>query len=176
LVSSREIVDRKRIAESASGYIHAMASATGDSHDDQQPRLSDLAEEPAKVVRIGTMARRLLEEIQAAESSEEARRRLQQAQQGTIAELKQALAPQLSGELERIWRPFASGSALSETELRLGQAELVGWLEGVFHGIQAALTAEQMGPQSQLRQPRHELGGPGQRHPGEQHEQSGQYL
>ena len=113
-------------------------------HTAQQP-ITALVYEPAKVMRIGTMVKQLLEEAKAAPLDEGARMRLSQIHRQSIAELEDGLAPELIAELERLALPFADdGTPPSEPELRIAQAQLVGWLEGLFHGIQAALMAQQM--------------------------------
>jgi hypothetical protein len=100
----------------------------------------NLIEQPAKVMRIGSMIKQLLEEVRAAPRS--------------IVELEDGLAPELREELERLSLPFEGEAPPSESELRIAQAQLVGWLEGLFHGIQAALVAQQMAARLQLEQMR----------------------
>ncbi|MEG9224552.1 bacterial proteasome activator family protein [Aeromicrobium sp. Sec7.5] len=112
--------------------------------------LTDLVEQPAKVMRIGGMIRQLLEEVKAAPLDDASRARLREIHEQSIAELKEGLAPELVDELSRLSRPFEAASP-SEGELRIAQAQLVGWLEGLFHGIQAALYAQQVQAQSQLQ-------------------------
>ncbi len=112
--------------------------------------LGDLVEQPAKVMRIGAMIRQLLEEVKSAPLDEASRGRLRTIHLQSIEELKDGLAPELVDELERLSLPF-DGEAPSEGELRIAQAQLVGWLEGLFHGIQAALYAQQVQAQSQLQ-------------------------
>ena len=121
--------------------------------------LSDLVEQPAKVMRIGGMIRQLLEEVKAAPLDEASRGRLRTIHLQSVEELKEGLAPELVAELERLSLPFDS-DAPSEGELRIAQAQLVGWLEGLFHGIQAALYAQQVQAQSQLQNMRLALPGP----------------
>ena len=112
--------------------------------------LTDLVEQPAKVMRIGGMIRQLLEEVKAAPLDDASRARLREIHEQSIAELEEGLAPELVDELSRLSRPFEAASP-SEGELRIAQAQLVGWLEGLFHGIQAALYAQQVQAQSQLQ-------------------------
>ncbi|MCU1517580.1 MAG: hypothetical protein JWQ75_2301 [Pseudarthrobacter sp.] len=119
--------------------------------------LQDLVDEPAKVMRIGTMIRQLLEEVKAAPLDEAARGRLAEIHERSIKELEEGLAPELVAELERISLPFPDDAPPSDAELRIAQAQLVGWLEGLFHGIQAAVAAqhaarEQAAAHLQLRQ------------------------
>jgi hypothetical protein len=110
--------------------------------------------EPAKVMRIGTMIKQLLEEVRSAPLDEASRMRLRQIHQQSIRELESGLAPELREELERITLPFTDDEVPSDAELRIAQAQLVGWLEGVFHGLQAALVAQQMAARVQLEQMR----------------------
>lgn len=112
--------------------------------------LTDLVEQPAKVMRIGGMIRQLLEEVKAAPLDEASRARLREIYDQSIKELEDGLAPELIDELERLSLPFDSATP-SEAELRIAQAQLVGWLEGLFHGIQAALYAQQVAAQSQFQ-------------------------
>ena len=119
--------------------------------------LQDLVDEPAKVMRIGTMIRQLLDEVKGAPLDEAARNRLAEIHERSIAELEDGLAPELVDELHRISLPFTDAAVPSESELRVAQAQLVGWLEGLFHGIQTAIAAQQAAhqlaaAQVQLRQ------------------------
>ncbi|MCI2418706.1 bacterial proteasome activator family protein [Saccharopolyspora sp. K220] len=119
--------------------------------------INDLVEQPAKVMRIGTMIKQLLEEVRAAPLDEASRSRLKEIHQSSIRELEQGLAPELIEELERLSLPFAQDETPSESELRIAQAQLVGWLEGLFHGLQTALFAQQMAARAQLEQMRRGL-------------------
>ncbi|MGI5188560.1 bacterial proteasome activator family protein [Promicromonospora sp. CA-289599] len=114
-------------------------------------------EEPAKVMRIGGMVKRLLDEVRDAPLDEAARTRLAEIHERSIRELEDGLSPDLVDELHRITLPFSDDSAPSDAELRVAQAQLVGWLEGLFHGIQTALVAQQMAAQAQLSQMRRAL-------------------
>lgn len=119
--------------------------------------LHDLVDEPAKVMRIGTMIRQLLEEVKSAPLDEAARGRLAEIHERSIKELEDGLAPELVEELDRISLPFSDDGTPSDAELRIAQAQLVGWLEGLFHGIQTAIAAqhaarEHAAAQMQLRQ------------------------
>jgi hypothetical protein len=116
--------------------------------------LGDLVEQPAKVMRIGTMIKQLLEEVRAAPLDDASRNRLRDIHASSIRELEQGLAPELREELERITLPFNEDETPSDAELRIAQAQLVGWLEGVFHGIQTALFAQQMAARAQLEEMR----------------------
>jgi proteasome activator-like protein len=119
----------------------------------------NLIEQPAKVMRIGSMIKQLLEEVRAAPLDEASRSRLREIHQRSITELEDGLAPELREELERLSLPFEGETPPSESELRIAQAQLVGWLEGLFHGIQAALVAQQMAARLQLEQMRGPGGG-----------------
>lgn len=114
---------------------------------------ADLVEQPAKVMRIGSMVKQLLEEVRSAPLDEQGRARLADVHRRSLAELEDGLAPELVEELERISLPFGE-EAPTDAELRIAQAQLVGWLEGLFHGIQTALVAQQMAAQAQLQQMR----------------------
>jgi hypothetical protein len=140
---------------------------------DDGPRVSDMVEQPAKVMRIGTMVKQLLDEVRAAPLDEASRVRLRDIHQRSIAELEDGLAPELREELERLSLPFTGDEVPSDAELRIAQAQLVGWLEGLFHGIQTALFAQQMAARAQLEEMRrHALPAGGEVPPGA----SGPYL
>ncbi len=119
--------------------------------------VTDMVEQPAKVMRIGNMVRTLLAEVKSAPLDDASRKRLRAIQQSAVAELKAGLAPELVEELERITSPFTDDSTPSDAELRVAQAQLVGWLEGLFQGIQTALFAQQMATRAQLEQMRRAL-------------------
>ncbi len=149
-------------------------------HDPDDKSLTDLVEQPAKVMRIGTMIKQLLEEVRAAPLDDASRNRLRDIHRTSIRELEDGLAPELREELERLTLPFGEDVVPSDAELRIAQAQLVGWLEGLFHGIQTALFAQQMAARAQLEQMRQGAlppgvtGPPGQRGP--THPGTGQYL
>ena len=124
--------------------------------DEEVSNPADQVEQPAKVMRIGSMIKQLLEEVRSAPLDEAGRTRLAEIHRRSISELEQGLAPELIEELERITLPF-NDKAPSDAELRIAQAQLVGWLEGLFHGIQAALFAQQMAAQQQLQNMRRAL-------------------
>jgi hypothetical protein len=130
--------------------------AQGDA-DQQQQSLTDLVEQPAKVMRIGTMIKQLLEEVRAAPLDDASRNRLREIHATSIRELEEGLAPELRDELERLTLPFSEDATPSDAELRIAQAQLVGWLEGLFHGIQTTLFAQQMAARAQLEQMRRAL-------------------
>ena len=130
---------------------------------DEQPRES--VESPGKVMRIGSMIKQLLEEVRQTELDEPSRERLREIYDTSIGELASSLSPDLQEELGRLALPFEPDSAPTGAELRVAKAQLVGWLEGLFHGIQATLFAQQMAARQQLDQMRGQLN-PGMPHPG----------
>ncbi len=134
--------------------------------DDEQRSLTDLVEQPAKVMRIGSMIKQLLDEVKSAPLDEASRRRLGEIHRASLDELEDGLAPELTEELERLALPFGDDTVPSDAELRVAQAQLVGWLEGLFHGIQTTLFAQQMAARAQLEQMRRALP-PGVQLPGE---------
>ena len=142
-------------------------AAGGGGEDSQERSVSDLVEQPAKVMRIGSMIRQLLEEVKAAPLDEASRNRLKEIHQASIHELEAGLAPELVEELDRLTLPFSDDQTPSEGELRIAQAQLVGWLEGLFHGIQTAIYAQQMAAKMQFEQMRRGLP-PGVTVPGQQ--------
>ena len=173
----------------------AVNQADGDEDGDDLRALTDLVEQPAKVMRIGSMIRQLLEEVKSAPLDDASRNRLKEIHRSSIKELESGLAPELVEELERLSLPFTEDGTPSDAELRIAQAQLVGWLEGLFHGIQTAMYAQQISARAQFEQMRRALpgghatgghqGGLGQRpgmpqSPGAQGEdgnnQSGMYL
>ena len=122
--------------------------------EDSQVSVADLVEQPAKVMRIGSMIKQLLEEVKSAPLDEASRARLKEIHARSIKELESGLAPELIDELERLSLPFSEEGTPSEAELRIAQAQLVGWLEGLFHGIQTALFAQQIAAQAQFEEMR----------------------
>ncbi len=128
----------------------------GDDQPTERPVI-EMVEQPAKVMRIGSMIRQLLDEVKSAPLDEKSRARLAEIHKSSIKELEDGLAPELVDELERLSLPFAEGDPPSEAELRVAQAQLVGWLEGLFHGIQTTLFAQQMAARAQLEQMRRAL-------------------
>ena len=147
--------------------------------DGGAPGIAEMVEQPAKVMRIGTMIKQLLEEVRAAPLDEASRNRLRDIHAASIRELEEGLSPDLREELERITLPFSEDATPSDAELRIAQAQLVGWLEGVFHGIQTALFAQQMAARAQLEEIRRRAL-PGGQSPGGQQPDfrpgGGQYL
>lgn len=145
------------------------AVADGDAPEEEA---SEYVSEPAKVMRVGSMIKQLLEEVRTTTLDEPSRARLREIYDTSIRELGSALSPDLREELERLAFPFVGPDTPTEIELRLAQAQLVGWLEGLFHGIQATLFAQQMAARQQLENMRGQLP-PGARL---QEERPGTYL
>lgn len=106
-------------------------------------------EQPAKLMRIGSMLKQLLDEVRAAPLDEASRQRLREIYETSVTELSEGLSPDLRTELAGLAPPFGDTTP-SESELRVAQAQLVGWLEGLFHGIQATLFAQQAAARAQL--------------------------
>jgi len=134
--------------------------------DGQEKPSAETVEQPAKVMRIGSMIKQLLEEVRQAPLDEASRARLREIYETSVQELAEGLSPDLREELDRLAMPFEDNAAPSEAELRVAQAQLVGWLEGLFHGIQATLFAQQMAARNQIEDMRRQLptgGGPGGR-------------
>lgn len=133
--------------------------------------------EPAKVMRIGSMVKQLLEEVRGQQLDVPSRERLAEIYERSIVELSDALSPDLQQELHMLALPFKEGEVPTEPELRVAKAQLVGWLEGLFHGIQATLFAQQLAARQQLEQMRQLPPGMVQGRPeGDQGERPGTYL
>ena len=145
-----------------------------------EPDAEESVTSPAKVMRIGSMVKQLLEEVRTAPLDEASRERLAEIYERSVAELSEALSPDLQEELRSLALPFDEGEVPSEAELRIAKAQLVGWLEGLFHGIQATLMAQQFAAQRQLQEMRQLPGGqvpPGAGPPQESRpERPGTYL
>ncbi len=155
------------------------------SEGSEERSITDQVEQPAKVMRIGSMIRQLLEEVKSAPLDEASRNRLKEIHKASVRELEEGLAPELVEELERLALPFSDDQTPSEGELRIAQAQLVGWLEGLFHGIQTAIYAQQMAARAQFEQMRRGLpmgpGGPpedgsDQQQPQQPGDSGGMYL
>jgi hypothetical protein len=144
--------------------IEIISGLDAAAQDDDQRSVADLVEQPAKVMRIGTMIKQLLEEVRAAPLDDASRTRLKEIHATSVRELEDGLAPELREELERLALPFTDESVPSDAELRIAQAQLVGWLEGLFHGIQTALFAQQMAARAQLEHMRQGALPPGMPH------------
>jgi Protein of unknown function (DUF2587) len=153
--------------QAASGIVVVGAPA-------EQQQATESVPSPAKVMRIGSMVRQLLDEVRHAPLDEAGRSRMREIYDISVRELAEALSPDLADELGRVAQPFGQEETPSEAELRVAQAQLVGWLEGLFHGIQATLFAQQMAARNQLEEMRRRaLPGRG---PREDPTTSGQYL
>lgn len=139
-----ELLDGMLAANTASGEL--VATGAGDGKETVQ--------EPAKVMRIGSMIKGLLEEVRQMELDLPSRERLAEIYERSIVELAEAISPDLQQELRTLALPFKEGDVPSEAELRVAKAQLVGWLEGLFHGIQATLFAQQLAARTQLEQMR----------------------
>jgi len=150
------------------GEMEVPAEVVSDTDGDEGSDPTGQISQPAKVMRIGTMIKQLLEEVRAAPLDEASRARLREIHQTSIKELEDGLSPELREELDRLTLPFEDTSTPTDAELRIAQAQLVGWLEGLFHGIQTALFAQQMAAQAQLQEMRRRAlpGGPGPQPPG----------
>jgi hypothetical protein len=149
--------------------------------DEELEAQSNSVTEPAKVMRIGSMVKQLLEEVRQAPLDEASRERLAEIYERSVTELAQALSPDLQEELRSLALPFDDDQVPTDGELRIAQAQLVGWLEGLFHGIQATLFAQQLAARQQLEQMRqlppgvaHQMGPGGQQAGGP--DRSGTYL
>jgi Protein of unknown function (DUF2587) len=156
------------MSEQTSGEVHdsprivvvgpdGVATESSMEETSRERPVTEMIEQPAKVMRVGNMIRQLLEEVRAAPLDEKSRARLKEIHASSIKELEDGLAPELIDELERLSLPFADDEIPSEAELRIAQAQLVGWLEGLFHGIQTTLFAQQMAARAQLEQMRRAL-------------------
>jgi hypothetical protein len=128
-----------------------------ETEDDSAKSVTDMVEQPAKVMRIGNMIRQLLDEVKSAPLDDASRQRMGKIHHASIEELKEGLSPELVDELDRITLPFTEDATPTDAELRIAHAQLVGWLEGLFHGIQTALFAQQMAARAQLEQMRRAL-------------------
>jgi len=145
----------------------------GDGGDDD---VMESVQQPAKVMRIGSMVKQLLDEVRAANLDDASRSRLREIYEQSVRELAGALSPDLAAELDRMTLPFDDTSIPSEAELRVAQAQLVGWLEGLFHGIQATLLAQQMAARAQLEEMRQRGLPPGPGNPDTLPPRAGTYL
>jgi Protein of unknown function (DUF2587) len=154
------------MSEQSNGELHGSprivvvgpdgVATESDVEESRERPVTEMIEQPAKVMRVGNMIRQLLEEVRAAPLDEKSRARLKEIHASSIKELEDGLAPELVEELERLSLPFGE-EVPSEAELRIAQAQLVGWLEGLFHGIQTTLFAQQMAARAQLEQMRRAL-------------------
>jgi Protein of unknown function (DUF2587) len=155
-MSNPEIQEHPQVLVVGPDGIARSGNAQDEGGEHERP-VTEMVEQPAKVMRIGSMIRQLLEEVRAAPLDEKSRARLKAIHESSIKELEDGLAPELVSELERLSLPFTEDELPSEGELRVAQAQLVGWLEGLFHGIQTTLFAQQMAARAQLEQMRRAL-------------------
>ena len=130
-----------------------VAGLPEEQHAPDSPK-SETVEHPARVMRIASMIKHLLDEVRQAPLDDAGRSRLREIYKTSVRELADSLSPDLREELARVTLPFAEGDTPSEPELRIAQAQLVGWLDGLFHGIQATLFAQQMAARAQLEERR----------------------
>ena len=128
-----------------------LVDPTAEASEDEPAKNS--VDEPARVMRVGTMIRQLLDEVRQTTLDEPSRDRLREIYETSIKEIADSVSPDLRDELDRLALPFGEGTP-TDAELRIAQAQLVGWLEGLFHGIQTALFAQQMAARQQLEQMR----------------------
>jgi hypothetical protein len=154
--------DENQSTDAASGSAAAQVEhpeVVQDASIEGRDQQFEAVEQPAKVMRIGSMIKLLLEEVRQSDSEldEPSRDRLREIYETSVTELSTALSPDLRDELGRLAHPFAGTNAPSESELRIAKAQLVGWLEGLFHGIQATLFAQQMAARQQLDDMRRRL-------------------
>jgi len=170
-------IAQRMTANTDDDNIEVITEAGMATDGDEQISVTDLVEQPAKVMRIGTMIKQLLEEVRAAPLDDASRSRLREIHSTSIRELEDGLAPELRDELQRLALPFSEDTVPTDAELRIAQAQLVGWLEGLFHGIQTALFAQQMAARAQLEHMRQGALPPGTPQPGApQGHGTGQYL
>jgi hypothetical protein len=159
---------RPDLVESADGAAvdpSGDGASGGGNSDGSTP---ESIEKPAKLLRIGSMVKQLLEEVRQAPLDEASRGRLREIYEQSIRELADGMSADLAAELDRVSIPFDTPTP-SDAELRIAHAQLVGWLEGLFHGIQATLVAQQVAARAQLDEMRQQAlpqGGPGSARPG----------
>ncbi len=148
------------------------AGGEGFGEGDDERSGAESVEQPAKVMRIGSMIKQLLDEVRQAPLDEASRSRLREIYDTSVQELSEGLSEDLRAELGRMTSPFRADEVPSESQLRIAQAQLVGWLEGLFHGIQATLFAQQAAARAQLEEMRRRSLPPGS----ERQSTPGQYL
>jgi hypothetical protein len=140
---------RERVRPELVGSAEAQTNTDGQVDDEQNEQVTS----PTKLIRIASMVRTMLDEVRRAPLDDAGRRRLREIHEKSLDELESVLSPDLQQELSEVVLPITSDTP-SESELRLAQAQLVGWLEGLFHGIQATLFTQQAMAQSQLEEMR----------------------
>ncbi|HTW08800.1 MAG TPA: proteasome activator [Acidimicrobiales bacterium] len=159
-----------------SGPPAVAGSGAGELPEADAADQGETVERPAKVMRIGSMIRQLLEEVRQAPLDEASRARLREIYDASLRELQEGLSPDLGAELMRMAPNFHPETVPSEAELRVAQAQLVGWLEGLIHGIQATLLAQQMAQRSQEEATRRGLPSGRRRDEGDDGQIPGTYL
>jgi len=147
-----EVTDAPEAFEAATAQAEVVGMPPQADGGAPQPD-TETVEQPAKVMRIGSMIKQLLDEIRQAPLDDASRNRIREVYETSVRELADGLSPDLRAELGRLALPFESATP-SDAELRVAQAQLVGWLEGLFHGIQATLFAQQMAARAQLEEMR----------------------
>ncbi len=154
LGTSTQVPDGGQIAAAVAHLDQDEPQAPAVDTDPARPQrktdITEIVEEPAKVMRIGSMVKQLLDEVKSAPLDEAGRTRMREIHATSITELESGLSAELVAELHRLHLPFGENSVPSEAELRIAQAQLVGWLEGLFHGIQTAIIAQQMSARAQM--------------------------
>lgn len=113
---------------------------------EEQPPVS----EPTKLIRIASMTRAVLEELRTTPLDAAAAERVVAIHRASLGELRDVLSDELKEEFDDIFAPFEGEP--TDASLRIAHAQLVGWLEGLFHGIQATIATQQMLASSQLAQ------------------------
>lgn len=178
MTHTNEPDEQRNTAEVEIGEVVDSKGAPGKPGDSASREDHEHVTSPAKVMRIGSMVKALLEEARSAGLDAPSRERLAEIYERSVTELAEALSPDLAEELRSLALPFGNGETPSEGEIRVAKAQLVGWLEGLFHGIQATLFAQQIAARQQLEQMR-QLPGAAQ-HPGDGHfpgpDRTGTYL
>jgi hypothetical protein len=144
---------KAELVDPGSARLRAEDGQGGGQESEKEEDDRESVEEPGKVLRIGSMVKQLLEEVRQASLDEASRARLREIYELSVRELSSSLSPDLAAELDRMAPPFGAATP-SDAELRVAQAQLVGWLEGLFHGIQATLFAQQMAARAQLEEMR----------------------
>jgi hypothetical protein len=153
-VTNDDVTESETQPDGEAGVVSPDEVLAGGSREEAgEERQTESVNEPAKVLRIGSMVKTLLDEVRSAPLDEKSRVRLREIYEQSIRDLSEVLSPDLVAELERMAPPFGN-EAPSDAELRIAQAQLVGWLEGLFHGIQATLMSQQMAARAQLEEMR----------------------
>jgi Protein of unknown function (DUF2587) len=148
-----DVTESSAAGDGSAGVVSPDEVLDGAGGEGAEERQTEAVNEPAKVLRIGSMVKTLLDEVRSAPLDEKSRVRLREIYEQSIRDLSEVLSPDLVAELERMAPPFGN-EAPSDAELRIAQAQLVGWLEGLFHGIQATLMSQQMAARAQLEEMR----------------------